>query len=121
MGDDIVTKLRWIVEEGLYSRGSAYDDTLINAAAEIERLREERDDWQAAYHKAFSELGEAADEIERLRAKNAALYEANHQAMWDDTLIPIANAFGIDLNDEYGVPRRQFQMVDAIIKGGRRG
>lgn len=41
MADDIVTRLRWIVEEGLYSRGSAYDDTLINAAAEIERLRVE--------------------------------------------------------------------------------
>lgn len=60
-------------------------------------------------------------EIEQLRAENDALRVANHDAMWNDTLIPIADALGVSLEDEHGVQRRQFQMVDAIIKEARRG
>jgi hypothetical protein len=44
-----------------------------------------------------------------------AQHTAHHQAMWQDTLIPIANAVGVDLVDEHGELRRHFQMVDAII------
>jgi hypothetical protein len=66
------------------------------------------------------------DEIASLRAENArlhataeALHTANHQAMWDDTLLPIADALGVTAVDEHGEPRRQFQMVDAITAGIR--
>lgn len=52
------------------------------AADEIERLRTERDEWQAEYHKAFSELGLAADEIERLRAIGRSHYGPHHDPMW---------------------------------------
>jgi hypothetical protein len=48
---------------------------------EIERLREERDDWQNAYHKAFNELGHAVDEIERLRAAGDAI-AATYWDVW---------------------------------------
>jgi signal transduction histidine kinase len=58
----------------------------------------------------------AADEIERLRAENAALHEAFRQSMWHDTLIPIAEALGVSIVDEHGENRRQFQMVEAIIE-----
>lgn len=60
---DIVERLNRAVPYGLEDFA-----VLVDAAAEIERLRAERDEWQAGYHKAWSELGLAADEIERLRA-----------------------------------------------------
>ena len=85
------------------------------------RLRESVKNIWADYSAATGKwaMEEAADEIERLRAEKDALLTANHQAMWDDTLIPIAWALGVDIKDENGVLRRQFQMVEAIIKAVR--
>ena len=62
---------------------------------------------------------EAADEIERLRAEVVSIHTATHQAMWLDTIIPIAEACGVGVSDEDGNPRRQFQMVEEIIKAVR--
>lgn len=53
-------------------------------------------------------------ENERLQADFDVQHEAYHQAMWDDTLIPIAEALGVPVVDEHGEPRRQFQLVEAI-------
>ena len=62
---------------------------------------------------------EAADEIERLRAEVVSIHTATHQAMWLDTIIPIAEACGVGVSDEDGYPRHQFQMVEEIIKAVR--
>ena len=72
---DIVERLRHAEDNAICEW-----QVLIDAADEIERLRAERDEWQAGYHKAWSELGLAADEIERLRAAGDALVAAirNH-------------------------------------------
>ena len=59
------------------------------------------------------------DEIERLRNEVVSIHTATHQAMWLDTIIPIAEACGIGISDEDGNPRRQFQMVEEIIKAVR--
>jgi hypothetical protein len=96
VADDIVTRLR-------------------------ERQREVEEWWPDPDDVPLTLAGEAADEIERLRAQVDALHVVQHKAIWDDTLIPIANAFGVGLEDEHGVPRRHFQMLEAIIKAARRG
>ncbi len=62
---------------------------------------------------------DAADEIERLRAEVVSIHTATHQAMWLDTIIPIAEACGVGVLDEDGYPRHQFQMVEEIIKAVR--
>lgn len=62
-GHDILTQLSYFVTNEVRMPAGL----VVSVIEEIERLRTERDEWQAEYHKAFSELGLAADEIERLR------------------------------------------------------
>ena len=97
MSDDILARLRAAVTR--HHGGRFWRHFYICAADEIELLREE---------------------IELLRAERASMQEAFHQAMWDDTLIPIAEALGISIVDEHGDNRRQFQIVEAIIEETRR-
>jgi len=67
----------------------------------------------------YQRCQDAADEIERLRAEVVSIHTATHQAMWLDTIIPIAEACGVGVSDEDGYPRHQFQMVEEIIKAVR--
>ena len=65
MTDDIVTRLHDLLDGPVPM--TVTRENVRDALAEIERLTEERDDWQTAYHQAFNELGRAADELDQLR------------------------------------------------------
>ena len=112
MTDDIVKELRQYKQHKCWtcSEWGCYDDDGKH------HWKEER----CVCDCHVSPVAAAADEIERLRAESASMREAFHRAMWDDTLIPLAQAFGISILDEYGEPRRQFHMVDALIEEARR-
>lgn len=59
-------------------------------------------------------LAEAADEIERLRSELQAVRQGSHDSMWQDTLVPLAEALGVPLVGSDG-NKRQFQMVEDLV------
>lgn len=108
--DDIVTRLRQLVAAG--AKLHLKDDAMLLAADDIKRLQEKAQDL-SMYAKQDS------CEIEWLRVQIDELIAADFEGVWDDTLIPIAVVLGVPLNDEHGMPRRQSQMVEAIIRAIR--
>lgn len=82
---DIIDKSQGRAEVVMLN-GSVFVDAageIIILRSEAEGLREERDDWQKACHKAWEELGRLTDEIERLRTAGDALYKTlNDNIAW---------------------------------------
>ena len=72
MTDDIVTRLHDRLDSVVFVPDR---DDLIDAADEIERLREQSDGWQATAAGLSEDISNAEDEIERLRAAGDALAE----------------------------------------------
>jgi chromosome segregation ATPase len=70
--DDIVTRLHDRLDSVVFVPDR---DDLIDAADEIERLREQSDGWQATAAGLSEDISNAEDEIERLRAAGDALAE----------------------------------------------
>lgn len=78
------------------------------------------------YDNADDRIREAADfidaqqaKLERLQLELDAEWKANHEIMWQDTLIPLAEAANIPLVGLDG-NKRQFQMVDDLIAAIKR-
>jgi hypothetical protein len=70
--DDIVTRLHDRLDSVVFVPDR---DDLIDAADEIERMREQSDGWQATAAGLSEDISNAEDEIERLRAAGDALAE----------------------------------------------
>lgn len=124
VNDNTVSDLKTLADEYMVWDEENHDRLLfLKAAEKIERLEFERDEHRDAARAYQTEIERLetynallSDEIIQLRAENKAMHAANHEAMWEDTLLPIANALGVNVHDEHGGLRRHFQMVEAIVK-----
>ncbi len=117
MTDDIVTRLRkqHTIQYG-WKLGELVKHTEHNSDPQI---RDRMNRCEVCEQWSPCDGIKAADEIERLRNEVVSIHTATHQAMWLDTIIPIAEACGVGVSDEDGNPRHQFQMVEEIIKAVR--
>lgn len=89
---DIIDKSQGRAEVVMLN-GSVFVDAageIIILRSEAEGLREERDDWQKACHKAWEELGRLTDEIERLCAAGDALADAAIRQQWSRLDVAVA-------------------------------
>ena len=89
MADDIVTQLQQL--SASLGRGEGRS-TVLGAAAEIERLRDELAAWQATVRAHDALAAERADEIERLRAAGDAM-ATNYELLLDQNWSAFAASF----------------------------